>query len=440
MMNRGNIPGYYFDEEKKKYFKIQPNHVAPQGAKYTKSNVKREHHVAKKQRVAQRQQNVRRRQTVQRSAVLNAPTTGGIGLLREMGVSSTNEMVSTRDTMFVSQLNSSSTTVHGPPSNNGTTVFRYCPLPEIDHMLLSCSHTPRISFLHMVKWDFDNDPRCVAADEGSSSIFRVNLGDRPMSLTTFRHSSLHRTGIVATSLNADCFIASLLDTESPEIDSCMFLNLDSNRDATLWDCAISGNQQRAAVGLSNKVIQVDLLTAHIISQLSVKHDAYSLDYLSEATLAFTSDKTVRLWDTRAQGTSSRFRHQARVTGIRAENEHQLLISSNKLLSLYDVRMAKRAGNHHDDPVVSMPILHEGPQLIFDSNKAGLVAAATIDGIGVYSLRTGGVVKSLQLPSNKMLVTQVSWHEDRKGVPMLRAAQGDRVLKWSWSCNRDNDEG
>ncbi|KAJ5493390.1 hypothetical protein N7539_002136 [Penicillium diatomitis] len=35
------IPGFYYDPEKKKYFKIQANHVAPPGAQYSKESVKR---------------------------------------------------------------------------------------------------------------------------------------------------------------------------------------------------------------------------------------------------------------------------------------------------------------------------------------------------------------------------------------------------------------
>lgn len=33
------IPGFYFDEEKQKYFKIQPNHVAPKGSRYSKDAI-----------------------------------------------------------------------------------------------------------------------------------------------------------------------------------------------------------------------------------------------------------------------------------------------------------------------------------------------------------------------------------------------------------------
>lgn len=36
------IPGFYYDEMRGKYFKIQPNHAATSGSKYTQSSVRRE--------------------------------------------------------------------------------------------------------------------------------------------------------------------------------------------------------------------------------------------------------------------------------------------------------------------------------------------------------------------------------------------------------------
>lgn len=37
-----NIPGFYFDEERRKYFKIQPSHLAPAGSKFTQESLKRQ--------------------------------------------------------------------------------------------------------------------------------------------------------------------------------------------------------------------------------------------------------------------------------------------------------------------------------------------------------------------------------------------------------------
>lgn len=39
-MNR-EIPGFYYDPEKKKYFKIEASHKAPAGSQYSKDAVKR---------------------------------------------------------------------------------------------------------------------------------------------------------------------------------------------------------------------------------------------------------------------------------------------------------------------------------------------------------------------------------------------------------------
>ena len=37
-----NMPGFYFDQAKGKYFQIQPNHIAPKGSKYSEQSVKKE--------------------------------------------------------------------------------------------------------------------------------------------------------------------------------------------------------------------------------------------------------------------------------------------------------------------------------------------------------------------------------------------------------------
>lgn len=43
------LPGFYFDENKRRYFKILPHHQAPPGAKYSKEALKT---AAKKRQVS----------------------------------------------------------------------------------------------------------------------------------------------------------------------------------------------------------------------------------------------------------------------------------------------------------------------------------------------------------------------------------------------------
>ncbi|MCJ1304299.1 hypothetical protein MMC08_007111 [Hypocenomyce scalaris] len=79
------IPGFYYDEEKKKYFKILPNHVAPQGVKYSKEGLRKEMEMEKKRkRTAEFSQ--RQRQTrIQRSSIMKHPLGAAAALIRETG-------------------------------------------------------------------------------------------------------------------------------------------------------------------------------------------------------------------------------------------------------------------------------------------------------------------------------------------------------------------
>lgn len=86
------LPGFHYDAEKKKYFKIQPNHVAAHGSaarKYSKATLKKEaeerHESKRRKFFEQRQSEMRLRQ----SKVLESPLGGGWGLKRELGVVTT---------------------------------------------------------------------------------------------------------------------------------------------------------------------------------------------------------------------------------------------------------------------------------------------------------------------------------------------------------------
>jgi len=84
-MSAPSIPGYYHDDSKKKYFKIQPHHVAPIGVKYSEQSVKRE---AEDQVVRKRHKShdQRRLQTrIDRPRLRSHLIGGGAGLERELG-------------------------------------------------------------------------------------------------------------------------------------------------------------------------------------------------------------------------------------------------------------------------------------------------------------------------------------------------------------------
>ncbi|KAM0277401.1 hypothetical protein ACHAQH_005841 [Verticillium albo-atrum] len=79
-----SLPGYYYDEVKKKYFKIEKSHSAPASAAWSAANVKRrkietQHAAAKHARAEKTKRNVKR------ARVLREPLLGGF-LDRQLGI------------------------------------------------------------------------------------------------------------------------------------------------------------------------------------------------------------------------------------------------------------------------------------------------------------------------------------------------------------------
>ncbi|KIW92509.1 uncharacterized protein Z519_06356 [Cladophialophora bantiana CBS 173.52] len=67
------LPGYYFDVAKNRYFKIQPNHIAPLGSKYSREAVRTEKVIKKAQRRDELQYQSKLASTVTRSKLLQHP-------------------------------------------------------------------------------------------------------------------------------------------------------------------------------------------------------------------------------------------------------------------------------------------------------------------------------------------------------------------------------
>ena len=79
-MPPNELPGYYYDEVKKKYFKIQENHLAPPGSNYSRTAIKRGTELALAREREQDREQLEREQTIQRSQLLQHSLLG-----RELG-------------------------------------------------------------------------------------------------------------------------------------------------------------------------------------------------------------------------------------------------------------------------------------------------------------------------------------------------------------------
>ena len=78
-----DIPGFHYDEEKKKYFKILSNHVAPSGSRYSKGAIKKEK-VQKHMKDAELKKSISSSR-IQHGPILNHPFGAVIGMDREIG-------------------------------------------------------------------------------------------------------------------------------------------------------------------------------------------------------------------------------------------------------------------------------------------------------------------------------------------------------------------
>ena len=74
------LPGFHYDAAKRKYFRIQPNHVAPANSKYSQQAVQRA-----AQQETWKKPNLNTKQT-RRSRIFRHPLGGGFGLQREIDI------------------------------------------------------------------------------------------------------------------------------------------------------------------------------------------------------------------------------------------------------------------------------------------------------------------------------------------------------------------
>lgn len=89
MADPPQLPGFYFDPEKERYFKILDDHAAPPESPYTRGNIKRRAEEA--QRKNEATAGLQQRGRLQRSRILQHPLGGALKLPSEMGRSNSRD-------------------------------------------------------------------------------------------------------------------------------------------------------------------------------------------------------------------------------------------------------------------------------------------------------------------------------------------------------------
>lgn len=436
-MDRGNIPGFYYDEEKKKYFRIQANHKVPSDSKYAQSNVRQERRQAQKRKRELRFEERRKMQTIRRSRISDGSGSAlvGFGLSRELGVRD----AAAADVAMASHLVASTTRVeplrpdvwvHGAPS-----IIEAFSVPDRNGTLLVSSGASTSGF-NLVA---DPDPPWPAKWNASETLFTmpVDASVRASSVWPAQEPRLLIACATVPGCTEDrlCALRFPPDHSSGRARMPKLVILHIKGGPEFWDTAISADGKLALAG-SDGLIHLPPPHHGLfpVNHLSLDAECHALDWLTPDTLAGGAGRSVVLWDTRTSGSRARFEHPGRITGVAAAgggSGAQLLVSGNRGLTLYDARMLSGGRDRYP---VRFPLLHEGPRLSIGADGPGhLVAAASHGAVKVFSLPLGREVRALELPAGTAapFPSQVAWREDARGAPYLLACLGDRIARWSW---------
>ncbi|TKA81754.1 hypothetical protein B0A55_01144 [Friedmanniomyces simplex] len=407
-MNLGQIPGYYYDAEKKKYFKIQANHVAPTDAKHAASNVNREQRQTKKRKIEDRRREKQLQQTVHRSRIVQHPLLAGTSLTREVGYHRSSAVgFDQRDAAFVDQLRPDRINLTRGTGGSTTSVWDVQPLSDGKAGIAVSSD---LVSLHMVSEDSDTLPALVAVTQESKSPGNLFIGDRPSAHREFSRSNLFTLG---------------------------------QADTALWSSSLNLSKEMLAISGTENIFIANLAVGDVVHRLHLNDESRDVTWLNENTVAY-GHHDVELWDVRSSGNATRFprRHQP-ITGIQSPNKHgiQLLVSDNKHLELYDTRMGK-------SPLRSFTHKHQGPQLQFTVHEGlQIVTAVDIDNdVQTFSLRSGRPLGALRQPGDgqKALYSKLRWLDAEGGLgereTVLQACQGDSVPPFLWKLSYIEPEG
>ena len=457
-MNGGNIPGYYFDEEKQKYFKIQANHLVPPGAKYSKGIVQQENRKSKRRKLEDREIVVRHQQTVKRSPVLHDAIIGGVGIRREHGICSTSQHLHQSDPAVISQWRPTRVKVkfdRAEPQSWDLGCTNYSSSTQT--MVIAGRHAlTGTHVLHACQWSLDNSSVFLVPSWSAIEAFQSGIS----SISSVVHNDTLR--VVACGAGVDARYAGVFSPRlgfSEQVDPSGILFTVGRKGSELLASSIHQTTGIAAIVGTDEVFVLDFNAQTANSLPSADDDEYgpNIDWSSSNTVAYYSNTSrygkrhVMLWDIRTRdGTSARFNLRRRITGVlnpsdaNSGGSHQLLVSTNHRINLFDTRMA-HSDVKNDMPVLSFPHVHQGQKLEFMTNKRGLIAAVDRDNVvQVYSTRSGHRMGPLTTPDWKLeqsesrMVRQLQWYEDARDGSTLQACFGNGIVRWIWGGMGDEE--
>ncbi|KAH1955857.1 hypothetical protein KXV37_006723 [Aspergillus fumigatus] len=423
-MNR-EIPGFYYDPDKKKYFKIQASHKAPAGAQYSKDAVKRKRveHEVKRQRKVQLTRRLAK-EKIRRSPFVRSPL---LGVEREIGAQPISKPLrqEQQGLTYASQISRKQ-------------LHRFEPWPSdytIKHVLRNNSSGILIASGHRG----GESSVSVCFPDTDQEIWTYN---RTMERVLFREPyrlssiSLSHTGYLLATMdsgpNGDSFLAPRMLPDLGEGGDyrwpAFFAHpIRIRTESSLW-CSSpcpEGDKALFAIGTSDGLYTLEGLGSFwTLSRKPFANDVSngktnfhrradsshalvtSVEWLSSTVIAAgLKDSTVFLHDLRSGGTATRLQHPHAITKIRNLDSYRIVVAGINSLQMYDIRYAPNGLQHNPRPnhprhTSTRPYLSffdYSPEVIPDfdiSPELGLLASASDERkVQLFSLRTGEQVSS-----------------------------------------------
>ncbi|KAL2853049.1 WD40-repeat-containing domain protein [Aspergillus pseudodeflectus] len=462
-MNR-EIPGFYFDPEKKKYFKIQANHKSTPGSQYSKDAVKRKR--ADQEKRQRKARFIQRAETekIKRSASLRHPL---FQIQRETGVLPSSRSLDheQQGLAYASQLCRAQLHEFEPWPDQYT--IKHVVRNPRSGILIASGHRGGESSVSVCFPDFDQEKWTY---------------NRTMERLLFKEQyrlsslSLSHTGYLLATMdsgpNGDSFLAPRMLPDPDEGGDYRWPPFFSHpirihTTSSLWCSSSSptGDVPRFAVGTSDGLYTLEgfgsywaLSKKGFPASGNPKHRRVdsshalitAVEWLSSDVIAAgLKDSTIFLHDIRSGGSAARLQHPHAVTKIRNIDPYRIVVAGINSLQMYDIRYPpnglQRNPNpnhkHHTSTRPYLSFLNDAPEFIPDfdvSPELGLLASASDDHkIQLFSLRTGeGVISPLTKYQYRDPITSVCFESGGLSshapqTPSLLVCSEATVDEWIW---------
>ncbi|PGH18862.1 hypothetical protein AJ79_00275 [Helicocarpus griseus UAMH5409] len=348
------IPGYYYDPEKKKYFKIQANHAAPSGSKYTRDAIKsRQEKSLKRKRFEEHTQRVSK-EKIKRSDLLHCPL-GGALLQRESGSLPTSRgLVAQRRGEACARLLSRNRLVDTTRWGCGFPVSTFARDPWSGNLLVAINTASHFNLLSY-------------PPKGPDRPWQYKLDQK--------YCDRLMTGFDWAQLGGCCNVASSDPTgESVNITTSKLTNPLDARPASqyvvdtattfaypgsmVW-CSAPCPSTTSSIFAAGKVndlllvtgIESDWNTQTVEMSPNAEVNVMSVEWLtSRVVMSGLTNSLVLLHDIRSRDTASRLQHRHGVFKVRKVDDWRIVVAgAEKNLQMYDLRYAPTGIVTHPQP-------------------------------------------------------------------------------------------